>query len=161
MNSIKSLKSIYKPKYMALNVAIAVAYYYVIKYLLSVQQKGIPITSVPLYLIYALVITSSITFTIAVYSISNTRRNYAKLSASSVSAVTAVTGGILSGCGCQAAILFNVLAVSVGTGEATLINTVVSENVPILFGAMIVINLFVTGYYLEKLSKASCRIKKA
>ncbi|MDE1871539.1 MAG: hypothetical protein KGI06_04870 [Candidatus Micrarchaeota archaeon] len=161
MNFAKSLRSIYGPKYIAANVAIAVAYYYLIEYLLSVQQRGIPVTSVPVYLIYALVITSSITFTIAIYSISNTRKNYARVSASSVSAITAVAGGILSGCGCQAAILFNVLSISIGTGEATMINTIASENAPIIFGAMIIINLFVSGYYLEKLSSDSCKIKRA
>lgn len=159
INFVKSLKSIYQPKYIALNVAIAVAYYYLIKYLLSIQQKGIPITSVPFYLVYILVVTSSVTFTIAIYSISNTRRNKARYSATSVSAATAVAGGVLAGCGCQAAILFNVLAVSVGAGEATLVNTIITENAPLLFGAMIIINLFVIGYYIEKLSKPACRIR--
>jgi hypothetical protein len=159
MNFAKSLKSIYKPKYIALNIAIAVAYYFVIKYLLSIQQDGIPITTVPVYLIYLLVITSSITFTIAIYSISNTRRNHAKISATSVSAVTTFAGGVLSGCSCQAAILFNVLAFSVGSGEATLVNTIVGENAPILFGIMIILNIFVAGYYLEKLSHPKCKLK--
>jgi hypothetical protein len=159
MNFVKSLKSMYKPKYILLNITISVIYYFVIKYLLTIQQDGIPITSVPLYLVYILVITSSITFTIAIYSINNTRKNQAKISAASVSAVSTVAGGILSGCGCQAAILFNVLAISIGTGEATLINTVVTENAPLIFGAMIIINLFVIGYYLEKLSSPKCKIK--
>ena len=159
MNFVDSLRHIYRPRYILLNVAAAVAYYYAIKYLLMVQQNGIPITSVPLYLIYALVVTSSVTLTIAVYSITNTKRNNAKLSATSTSVVTTVVGGVLSGCSCQAAILFNVLAVSIGTGEATMINTIVGENAPLIFGAMIIINLFVIGYYLDKLSKPKCRIK--
>lgn len=159
MDATKSIKSIYKPKYILLNIAIAVAYYYLISYLLSLQQRGIPITSVPIYLIYALVATSSVSLTIAIYSISNTRRNKAKVSATTASLITTFLGGILSGCSCQAAILFNVLAISVGTGEASLVNTVVGENAPIIFGAMIIINLFVIGYYLNKLSKPNCKIK--
>jgi hypothetical protein len=160
MNFVKSLRDIYKPKYIALNIAIAVAYYFVIKYLLSIQQQGIPITSVPVYLVYLLVATSSVTFTIAIYSITNTRRNNAKVSASSVSAVTTLAGGVLAGCSCQAAILFNVLAISVGTGEATLINTIVGEKAPLIFGIMIILNIFVAGYYIEKLSHPKCRLKK-
>ncbi len=161
LRPLKELKEIYKPKYIALNIAIAVAYYYIIEYLLSIQQRGIPITSVPVYLIYILVLTSSITFTIAIYSIGNTRRNNAKISASSASVATTLVGGVLAGCGCQAAILFNVLTVSIGTGGATLVNTIVTENAPLIFSAMIIINLFVIGYYLEKLSNPKCRIKKS
>jgi hypothetical protein len=161
MNSLKSIKEIYKPKYIVLNAAIAVAYYYLIEYLLSIQQRGIPITSVPIYLIYILVLTSSITFTIAIYSITNTQRNNAKVSATSASVATTFVGGILAGCGCQAAILFNVLTIALGTGEATLINNVATENAPLLFGAMIIINLFVIGYYLEKLSNPKCKIRKS
>lgn len=159
MNISKSLRNIYTIKYIMLNIAIAIVYYLVIQYLLSIQQKGILITTVPLYLIYALTVSSSIAFTIAIYSVSNTRKNSAKYSASSISAATTVIGGILSGCGCQAAILFNVLAISVGTGEATLINTIATENSIFIFIAMIIINLFVIVYYLDKLSKPGCKIK--
>ncbi len=160
MSIAKSLKDIYTIKYAAFNVAVAVGYLYLISYLLSIQQNGIPITTVPIYLIYLLSIVSSMTLTIALYSISNTRKNNAKISATSVSAATTVFGGVISGCGCQTAILFNVLAIGVGSGEATLLNTIVSENAPILFAALIAINLFVTIYYLQKLSKPACRIKR-
>ncbi|MGD0728914.1 MAG: hypothetical protein ABR981_02455 [Candidatus Micrarchaeaceae archaeon] len=159
MNLLKSFREIYSLQYLLLNGVIAIAYYFVIHYLLSIQQQGILVTSVPVYLIYLLSLVSSIAFTIAIYSITNTTHNSAKFSATSVSAVTAVAGGILSGCGCQAAILFNVLAISIGTGEATLINTVAAENAPLIFVAMIILNLFVIIYYLEKLSKPMCRVR--
>jgi hypothetical protein len=160
MNAGKSLKEIYTLKYIALNIAVAVAYYYLISYLLSLQQNGIPITSVPIYLVYLLAMASSVTLTIAIYSINNTRRNRAKLSASSVSAASTLLGGVISGCGCQAAILFNALALVLGSGEATLINTTVADNAPLIFGALILINLFVIAYYLEKLSRPACRLKR-
>lgn len=160
MNISKSLRNIYTIKYIIINIAIAIVYYFVIQYLLSIQQNGIPITTVPLYLIYSLTVSSSIAFTIAIYSISNTIKNSARYSASSISAATTVVGGVLAGCGCQAAILFNVLAISVGTGEATLINTIATENSVFIFIAMIIINLFVIVYYLDKLSKPSCKIRR-
>lgn len=160
MKMQKTLKEVYRPKYILLNAAFAIAYYFIIQYLLSIQQNGIPITSVPLYLIYLLSIVSSVTLTIAVYSISNTRKNHAKLSATGVSAATTLFGGVVSGCGCQAAILFNLIAISAGTGEATLINTSIANNAPLIFVAMIILNLFVVTYYLEKLSKPACRIKR-
>jgi hypothetical protein len=160
MGIFKTLREMYSIKYLLLNVLMAVAYYYLIAYLLSVQQDGIPVTTVPVFLIYALAIVSSVTLTIAIYSISNTRRNSAKASATSVSAITTFFCGVVSGCGCQAAILFNVLAIGFGTGEATLINTIATENATLIFGALILINFFVIGYYLNKLSKPYCKIKK-
>lgn len=160
MNIYKTLKEVYKPLYIALNVVFAVLYFFLIQYLLSIQQDGIPVTSVPIYLVYLLAIISSITLTVAVYSIKNTRRNNAKISATAVSASTAVFGGVVSGCGCQAAILFNVIAVSAGAGEATLINTLIAENAPVVFAGMIILNLFVVTYYLERLSRPMCRIKR-
>lgn len=159
MSLADSVINIYRPKYIALNIAIAVVYYFFIEYMLSIQQRGITITAVPIWLIYALVATSSVTFTIAIYSITNTRRNKAKVSATSTSVITTFIGGVLAGCSCQAAILFNVLAILVGAGEATAINTIVGENAPIIFLAMIILNLFVIGYYLERLSKPYCRVK--
>lgn len=160
MKILKSLKEIYTAWYIIFNIIVAAAYYSIITYILSIQQHGIPVTSVPLYLIYLLSIVSSITLTIAVYSIKNTRRNNAKVSATSVSAASTLFGGVISGCGCQAAILFNILAVGVGTGEATLINTIVAENAPFIFGTLIIINIFVISYYLEKISSPKCRLKR-
>jgi len=69
MKAIELFKGIYKPKYIILNIAIAIAYYYIIAYIISIQQRGIPITPIPLYLVYLLVITSSVTIAMAVYSI--------------------------------------------------------------------------------------------
>ncbi|MGI0100780.1 MAG: hypothetical protein ACREBH_03650 [Candidatus Micrarchaeaceae archaeon] len=160
MNAYGELKRIYKPKYVALNIAIAIVYYFAVSYLLKLQQEGVPITSVPLYLVYALIATSSITLTIAIYSAANTRRNEAKVSATSASVLTTIGGGIFAGCGCQAAILFNVIAFSAGTGEAASISIIASENAPYIFAAMIVINLLITAYYLEKFTNPSCNIKK-
>src|SRR5271155_4198302 len=106
MNLTKSLRSIYKPKYIILNIFAAFAYYFLITYILSVQQLGIPIVSVPIYLIYVLAVVSSINLTIGVYSIWNTAKNIAKTSATSIGTLTALAGSIFAGCGCQAAILF-------------------------------------------------------
>lgn len=160
MKIFDTIRNIYTPLYIAVNVVIAVVYFYLIKYILTIQQQGIPITTVPLFLIYILVITSSITLTIAIYSINNTHKNRAKFSASSISAATTLVGGVVTGCGCQAAILFNVLAIGLGSGEATLINTVATENAALIFGALIIINLVVIGYYFNKLSKSACKIKR-
>ena len=156
----ESLKRIYKPKYIAANAIIAVLYYFVIKTLLSIQQRGIPLSTAPVYLIYLLAITSSVTLTIAIYSIGNTRRNNAKVSASTVSSVTALLGGVVAGCSCQAAIMAGALALVVNSGEALYITSVVAGQAALIFTAMILINIFVAAYYVNRLSKPYCMIKK-
>ena len=155
----QTLKDIYKPKYILLNIAIVTAYYYLITLMLSIQQQGVPITSVDVNLIYILVITASVTLTIAIYSIKNTRRNAAKVSATTVSTISAVAGGVLAGCSCQAAILFSILVLVINGGEAASINAMVSGYANLLYEVMILINLFVIIYYLNKLSNPSCKIK--
>lgn len=153
------LKQIYSPEFILLNVAFAAMYYLLLTGLLSVQQQGVPFTSVPLVLVYALAISSSVPLTIAVYSISNTRRNRAKLSASTSSIATTVAGGLVAGCGCQAALLTSILAAFTTTGSAVGASTIAAENAPALFAILIVINIFVAAYYLNRLSKPMCRIR--
>jgi hypothetical protein len=160
MKFLKELKEIYKPKYMVLNIAIAVVYYFIIKYLFSIQENGVSFTIVPIYLVYLLIATTSITFTIAIYSIRNTQKNTAKVSATTISAITAFAAGILGGCGCEAAILFNVLAIFAGIGYARLVDALVADNVSIIFAAMIIINLVVIVYYLNRFSKPGCKVKR-
>ena len=159
MTIYQSLIGIYKPKYVILNIAIAFIYYYLITVLLSIQQQGVPITSVNVSLIYILAATASVTLTIAIYSVRNTRRNAAKLSATTVSTASAVVGGVLAGCSCQAAILFSALALFINAGEAASLNALISGYGNVLYIAMIIINLSVIIYYLDKLSKPACRIK--
>ncbi len=160
MKPFRSLRDIYKPKYIVFNIAAAFGYYILISYILSAQQQGIPITSVSLYLIYALAIVSAVNLTIGVYSIWNTVRNAARASATSIGTITALAGSVFAGCGCQAAILFSALAATLGVGEARLINTVATENAGYIFVALIIINLFVIAYYLNKLSKPGCKKRR-
>ncbi|MDE1869187.1 MAG: hypothetical protein KGH60_04470 [Candidatus Micrarchaeota archaeon] len=157
--NLDTLKKIYGPEFLVLNIAFAAMYYLLLTGLLSIQQQGVPFTSVPLILIYALSISSSVPLTIAVYSISNTRRNNAKLSASVSSIVTTVGGGLVAGCGCQAALLTGIVALFTTTGGALSVSTVAAENAPALFAVLIVINIFVAAYYLNKLSKPMCRMR--
>jgi uncharacterized membrane protein len=161
MNRILSqLIAVYKPRYIILNVAFAALYYIIFTALLSFQQQGMTAVFFPYYFIYILVITSSIVLTIAVYSIKNTRNNSAKVSATTAGTVTTLAGTVISGCGCSASVLFGLAAVGVSSSQIFAINDFLTANQPLLLSAMIAINLFVIIYYLNKLSKPSCRIRK-
>ncbi|MCW6160137.1 MAG: hypothetical protein LVQ95_03565 [Candidatus Micrarchaeales archaeon] len=151
---------VYTPKYVLLNIAAAFFYYFVLTYLISAQQYGAVIITIPLYLFYALAITASVAFTIAVYSLLNTRNNRAHVSASMAGTVTTLVGGVFAGCGCTAPILFSLTAIGFTTTQVFALNSFISSNIMLLFLSMIAINLFVVIYYLNKLSNPACRIKK-
>lgn len=155
-----TLRMIYRPKYIMLNIAAAFVYYFVLTYLISVQQYGAVIVTIPLYLFYALALTASVAFTIAIYSLLNTRNNKAPVSAGVAGTVTTLVGGVFAGCGCTAPLLFSLTAVGFTTSQVFALNDFVSSNIALLFLSMIAINLFVVIYYLNKLSNPACRIRK-
>jgi hypothetical protein len=155
-----SLRSIYRPRYMILNLAVAAIYYYAFIYLVKLQNQGVLLFSIPMTVIYALVITSSILFTIAIYSINNTRRNQAKVSASTLGVATTIAGGVIGGCGCSAPLIFGLTAIGVSASSITPLYLFLADNSVPLFSALVLVNLAVIVYYLNKLSTASCRIEQ-
>ena len=97
----KKLMGIYKPRYVLLNVIVAISYYAVFQFLLH-YGIAFAFTNVPLYLMYALVITSSVLFTVAIYSLMHNYRSK-RLGALNVGIGTAmpVAGSFVAGCGCH------------------------------------------------------------
>lgn len=152
------LKSIYRPGYAILNIAVALIYYYAFIFLVKAQNYGILLLSIPMWLLLALVITASVLFTIAIYSINNTRRNQAKVSASTLGVATTLAGGVIGGCGCSAPLIFGLTALGVSASSITPLYLFLADNAVVLFSAMVLVNLATLAYYLWKLSNPSCRI---
>ena len=153
-----AIKRIYKPKYLALNLLIGIAYYALFLYLATIQGGGAIMSGTPWVLVFGLIATSSITLTIAIYSISNTRNNQAKASGTAVSFGTIVTGTGLCGC---ATTFPAVIAAGIGistTGVYALGSFLKNYNLYIYSG-FIIMNLFVIGYYLNKFSKRECKVR--
>lgn len=155
-----SMRRIYTLRYLALNVAIAAAYYLIIRYILAVQEFGISLSTVPIYLLYLLAFTSSALMTVAVYILINGTTRANSYTGSASSAATALAGGVLGGCGCHAAIMYAALAVFLGSGEAVSINTALANNVGALFGALCIINLALFVYYLDNISRGGCKVRR-
>lgn len=156
-----TIKEIYRrPKYIILNILALLAYYFLFSYLIRIQQYGIFLITIPIILVYLLVLTSSIALTIGIYSIRNTRNNEAKEISTGVSAVTTLAAGVVGGCGCTEPIIFGLTVFGLSTTDTFALANFISTNQAIIFSAMIVINLFVVVYYLNKLSEPSCEIKK-
>ena len=153
-----AIKRIYKPKYLALNLLIGIAYYALFLYLATIQGGGAIMSSAPWILVFGLIATSSITLTIVIYSISNTRNNQAKASGTAVSLGTIVTGTGLCGC---VTTFPAVIAAGIGistTGVYALGSFLKNYNLYIYSG-FIIMNLFVIGYYLNKFSKRECKVR--
>ena len=163
MNMKSTLKRIYgNPVYIAVNIAAALVYYALYSYILSIQTHGIAvdINLPPSYLVYLLVITSSVLLTIAVFSIRGSRNNQAKISASVTGSLTAAFGGVLGGCGCTPQLLFSILAtLGLGSQFVSFDMFFITYQVE-LFTAFILINIGLAAYYLNKLANPKCALKR-
>ena len=158
-----SIRQIYsKPVYIAVNVIGAIIYYLLFNFIVEKQNHGVLLLiSVPAYMLYALIATASIALTISIYSIKNTRRNLAKSSSSSLSALATVFGGLVNGCGCSSPLMFGVFSIFVGGSEAIYLDAFVSDNGIWITAILIVANLLLIGYYLNKFAKPSCNIRRS
>jgi hypothetical protein len=158
---VRTLASIYRPRYVVLNIAAFVVYYYAYFELIAYQNLGVFLSNVSEDLLYLLVLTSSMLLTIAVYSIRNTRNNRARVSATSLGTVTALFGGVIGGCGCSVPIISSLAVVGLSASEVVSLNNFLADYQNEIFSLMVVVNLAVIVYYLFRLSSASCRINAA
>ena len=153
-----AIKRVYKPKYLALNLLLGIAYYVIFLYLATIQGGGAIMTGTPWILVFGLIATSSIALTISIYSISNTRRNQAKASGTAVSLGTIVTG---TGLCCCVTTFPAIIAAGIGisTPGVYALGSFLKNYNLYIYSGLILLNLFVIGYYLNKFSKRECRAK--
>ncbi|MEM3841370.1 MAG: hypothetical protein QXN59_01595 [Candidatus Micrarchaeaceae archaeon] len=158
-----SLMRIYsRPLYLLLNIAFAIIYYYIFTAIVEAQNHGILLLiNVPSYALYALIITASITLTLSVYSIRNTVRNVAVASSSGVGAFATVFGGLINGCGCSAPLLFSIFSSLFGSSAAIYLDYDISNLSLPLTLILVVANLLITIYYLNKFAKPSCNLRRS
>ncbi len=149
---------VYRPRYVLLNLMALFAYYLAFTYILGIQGHGAVLFFIPLYLLYALVATSSIALTIAVYSIYNTRNNHARISASAVGTATTLAGGVIGGCSCATPILFGLTALGVSGSDIIALVNFMSAYQVLLFYFAIFVNMTVIAYYTNRLMASECRL---
>ena len=152
------LHEIYRPKYVAITFVLGIAYAFAFWCLAYIQGGNAVMRSVPIYLIFLLIASSSILMTIAIYSIRNMRKNGAK-TGTAASAGTVILGSGL--CGCTTALLPTV-ALAVGlSAPATYALTSFLSNYSIeIVSLLIALNVVVIVYYLNKLSNPMRRLRK-
>lgn len=159
MRFYDTLREIYKPKYAVLTVVLGITYSFAFWYLAYIQGGSAVMLSVPIYMVFLLVASSSVLMTIAVYSMWNTRKNNANVKGTAASAGTVILGSGL--CGCTTTLLPTLaLAAGMSTPAVYALTSFLRDyNVEIIL-LLIALNVAVIAYYLNKLSDPTCKIKK-
>ncbi len=164
LKNISNIKNtvikIYKrPRYILLNIASIIVYYYIFTILISYQNYGILLIELPISLIYAMILLSSILFTISIYAIKNTIKNQAKITGSATSIITILFGGVIGGCGCAAPIIYGLTAIGISLSTTSYMAYIINDYITQIFLVVLLIDTILILYYLNKLSYASCRVK--
>lgn len=114
----KVFKQIFtSPLYILLTIVALIAYYWLFKFLIVSSNDGFFFITVPIYLIYALIISASLLLSTSVYAVSKSiKAKYAAAEGGALSILTSSVGGLIVGCSCYAPILSSMLyAIGFGT----------------------------------------------
>ncbi|MCL4365515.1 MAG: hypothetical protein M1569_04115 [Candidatus Marsarchaeota archaeon] len=140
------------PLYILIAVLGSSAFFYIFHYLISRSNNGVFIIFTPIYLIYALVITSGILFSISVFAIIHSvasRRS--GVSGGIASALLPAAGSLIASCGCSFSLLASILLfLGINTFEAAGIISFIGSYQAWIILAMISANILMIIYYLGK-----------
>lgn len=145
-------------KYFGLCMLLFFVYYLSFRYLISSSNGGLVLIAVPIYLVYALISTASILFTLSVYSLISsfprTGRNGAPPGI--FSAFSVFVGGVSAGCACQAPILYGMLYfLGLNSLEASGLVTSFADHENAIMEAMIAVNLILIVLFYGRIQKAN------
>ncbi len=143
-----------KPSLASLFVAGSILYYLFIRYIITISSQGVFLITMPLYLLYAVSISSALLLTVSAYSM---RLSYAHglmgISDGTASAATTVVGSLVTSCGCSAPVLGTILyllgANAIGVSGAI---AFIATNQEWLMAAVILANLLLAYYSLGRLT---------
>lgn len=149
------------PAYIVLLIAVAVLYYFFIKYIITISSRGIFMVTVPTYLLYILSASSALLLTVSAYSIAlSYKYSFMGIEDGAVSAVTTFIGGLVTSCGCSApllaVILYGIGVNAIGVSSAI---TFIAVNQDWFLGVVVLINLVLMYYSLGKVS-SGCTISR-
>lgn len=155
-------KAIFKSRLIiALTAIIAIAYYFLIQYVIALNAPGgyIFITT-PAILFYLLAISASVLLVISAYSIRLSILTMQSELEGAASVISAVLGGIIAGCNCSVPIIASILYLfALNAATVSTIIAVIGNYQIEIFGLLILFNIAVSYYHLSRLS-ATCTISK-
>ncbi len=152
-----SLYKIYrKPVYIAITVGTFFAYYFLVSFVIKHNNRFLVMGKYIPYLLFLLEATASVLIASSLFSAAKWR--VGKANGAGIATATTLIGSVTVGCGCTSPILFGITSIFVGS-SAVVVDAFISRNQVYIIIAMILINLLLTIYYLNKISKGACKIR--
>ncbi len=141
-----------KPAYLAVLIVAAIIYYYVFYYLITSSNYGLFLLTVPIYVLYSLVLTSALLLTIAVSSIHGGIKHGRAITGSVSGSIILLAGGTIASCACTVPIFVSLLYVLGATvADVTLINFYISTYQLYILVVLILANITLIYNYLGKI----------
>ncbi len=150
----RSFRSVYKPAYIFINIVVAALYYLLFIFLIRYQNYGILIFGAPKSLLYALVITSSIMFTIGIYAMRRSFKRKTTASASAVGTIMTLFAGVIAGCGCSAPLIYGITVFGLSIAEVSVLAAFITQYSAYIISVIIAVNILLILYYSLKIPGA-------
>ncbi|MGC8648951.1 MAG: hypothetical protein ACP5UN_01890 [Candidatus Micrarchaeia archaeon] len=159
MRFLDTFVDIYKrPIYIVMNIIFVIAYYYLFFFIVKFQNSFLFIT-IPIWLVYSLILSSSILITISIYSLLNSGFSFSNGSMGLASALTTFISSVVVGCGCTAPIIFSLAALGLSSLQLVALNSFFASNQLLIVVSMLIINLLFIIYYAGYAKRASaCKV---
>ncbi len=141
------------PVYIAIAAISTIVFFYIFVYLISVNNHGIFLLLLPMYVVYLLVLTSGVLFSISLFAIAHSvaSRRLGEIGGLEGLIIPSL-GGLVASCGCAFPLLESIfLFFGVNAFEAVGIVSVINSYQLWILCAMVLINLATIYYYLGKI----------
>ncbi|MDE1869846.1 MAG: hypothetical protein KGH71_02560 [Candidatus Micrarchaeota archaeon] len=162
MGVFEIFKAIFKSRLIiALTAIVAIAYYFLIQYVIALNAPGgFIFVTTPAIMFYLLAISASVLLIISAYSIRLSLLTMESEFEGAASIISTVLGGVIAGCNCSVPIISSILYLF-ALNAATVSDVVafVGNYQLEIFALLILFNIAVSYHHLERLS-ATCTIKK-
>jgi hypothetical protein len=143
-------------KYLVLNLVTFSAYYLGFRYLISSSDYGFVLITVPMYLVYLLIGSASVLFTLSVYSLfmGLPRSNRKSAPSGFFSAFSVFLGGLSAGCACQAPILYGFLYfLGLNSLEASGLVSIFADHETGILESIIALNALLILFFAFRIGK--------
>ncbi len=157
---LENLSKMLRSRFFIAVLVISAVSYYALFYYLVLGNEHVFIINTPMYLVYALAVSSAAVLAASLYT-ARLIKALAKTAASggTFSVISATTGGIIIGCGCSMPILGSILY-AFGMNSISVWGAIafVNSYQAYLLGIIILINAMLFYYYSGK-GAAACRTR--
>ena len=141
------------PAYIAIAAVSAILFFFLFRYLISVNNHGIFLIFIPMYVVYLLVLTSGVQFSISLFAIAHSVASKRLGEIGSIEGLIIPSlSGLVASCGCAFPLLESIfLFFGVNTFEAVGVVSVINSYQLWILCALILVNLATIYYYLGKI----------